>query len=280
MNTSGDSTNIEQLKEVKTLCYKKAKGSLLSNLFLSIVVSKNYTSFTASLKKFDKLLQIDAPASIIRNLHTQHTLIKPDLTSSILFGKNIYERMLYYNHKLNHRDGKPLFKYTKKEKLSDVDIQGFDWKKAKAIEFKSDEDNGGFKRIPIQDGKISDADLQNILKKDQDAEIIYTEQDVTVEDLIREGVIKEENKTFSLPPDFVYTDEGFVKRSDHNWTTLKPTNHTTTPPQYHQLELVVYSRGDMPGIFSDQGHASIKLTTPNGEVYDVGLNLDRWQKWR
>jgi hypothetical protein len=274
---------IEKIKELAKLGIDKAQGNALSNFFMTILF-KDYKSFTSLLKELNKLLKIDAPAAIIATINNQ--LHKPqfkssNLASSILFSQHIYEKMLYYGHRLTEKEGQPLFRYTKREPFFVLSLEDFDIKvkeifdnKELVIEFKSNSDQGGFERIKINDEKLTEAELKLILQSHNDVEIIYPTQQLTLSELFANDILIKNDNDYSLSDRFLYLDEGFVSRSQSEWYKLKPTNHITNPPKEHKLEVVVYSEQDMPGIFLDQGHASVKLTTPNGEVYEVGFYPD------
>jgi hypothetical protein len=278
----------KKIKELTKIGLDKAKGGRFSNFFISIFY-KDYAVFTLLLKNLNKLLNIDTPFAILSHINIQ-TFDKQSASLSpaysILFIGRIYEKMLYYNHNLNEKDGEPLFRYTKREPFYSFSFEDFFsdensslnrkdkfkerlTNKELSIEFKVDNEHGRFIRKKISE--ISENELDEILRQDPNCEIVYPTKELTIEELYKEGVIKEQNGIYYISTNFSYLDEGFVSQSSTEWTELKPTNHVNPPPDTHQLEIVIYSKNELPGIFSKQGHASIKLTTPNGEVYDVGF---------
>jgi hypothetical protein len=292
LETSKNSTipfkDAKKIKALTKIGLDKARGGRFSNFFISIFY-KDYAVFTLLLKNLNKLLNIDAPFSILSHIkiqafNKQSASLSP--AYSILFTSRIYEKMLYYNHNLNEKDGEPLFRYTKKEPFYSFSSEDFFsaedssltreskfkerfTNKELSIEFKVDNNQGRFIRKKMSE--ISENELDDILRKDPNCEIVYPTKELTAEELFEEGVIKQQNDIYYISNNFTYLDEGFVSQSSTNWTELKPTNHINPPPDTHQLEIVVYSKHELPGIFSKQGHASIKLTTPSGEVYDVGF---------
>jgi hypothetical protein len=285
-NTATDPSITPQIQELTKRAINKARGGMLSNFFLSIV-SSDYKLFTDLLKNLDKLLSIKAPAAIIASINSEanNRTSQPLLPhSKLLFSEHIYEKMVYYGHRLEDKDGVPVFKFTKRVPLHrtyelgyhEIHEESFKKKvssffslKDLVIEFEGDGSNGRFERIEIKNLGSED-ELFEILTNHPESQIIYPTKNLTVDELQSEGIL---DVNYCVSDDFEYLDEGFVPRSSLNWTTLRPINHIQDPPEQHQLEIVVYSRQDMPGIFSDQGHASIKLTTPSGEVYEVGLSL-------
>lgn len=55
------------------------------------------------------------------------------------------------------------------------------------------------------------------------------------------------------------------------WKNLKPYQHVS-PQENFTVDIIVHSPSDaLPGVFEYKAHASIKITTPNGEVYSIGF---------
>lgn len=269
----------EEIKKIRQLTNKgieKAKGGAISNIFINLFYN-NFGRFKSLIYKLDKLVKFEAPFAIIKsikNASSKTILESTNVASQLLFNCHIYEKMLYFDHSLKEKDGAPLFKYTKKTSLkrSEEDQKAVYENKDITLEIKNPSENGLFERIAIKD--LSQEAFDKLIKEHEHIEVIYPTQWLTVEELKDEGVITQGyyKGQIHLSKDYLYLDEGFVKRSQHNWTTLKPTNHTNSPPKDHQLEIIVHCPNqDIPGVLSDQGHASIKITTPGGEIYDVGF---------
>jgi hypothetical protein len=274
-----NNTNKETVEKVKQLTSKalsKAKGNTLSNFFISLF-NDNFKRFEGLVQKINKLIEHDTPAAILKSLkslYDRQPAKSINLATRILFNEHIFEKMQYFNHRLNEQDGKPLFRYTHKIPLTKEkgNNQKIFKNKALTLEIKNQTNQGRFERIKVQD--LSKEEFDALLTKYDDIEVIFPTEELTIEELFQLGIIISDSNS-CLNSDYTYSNEGFVKRSNCDWKSLKPTNYTTNPPKEFQLEVIVHGPNrDLPGVFSNQGHASIKITTPKGEIFDIGFFPD------
>jgi hypothetical protein len=215
--------------------------------------------------------------------HSIHGTSEGDL-SHVLINEHVFERMVKFGHAFdgNHE---PRFRFT------DIDTGLVTFFKALGLQeidgqaqFLCDRKGQGLVlRIPgkFQDGRhqlvsVDDVSLeelkqvitQNDLSKIQ---IIWPTQLLTIQGLIDQEVLERDVETGALivSPNYQYLECGFVKQLSLGWKYLEPHRILETPPATFMMDILVHlPRG---GGMMDQGHASVQLTTPSGEVYSVGF---------
>ena len=151
-----------------------------------------------------------------------------------------------------------------KEKEYVIEIKGF---------FK----NGLYQRHAIDTINLEEF-KKLILKNDgsfnkENIQLIHPSKDLTLEELEEIGVLEidDESLDYEISNDYQYLENGFEFYPEDEWEFLRPMSSTSNPPKNYNLDIIVHSKPGLPGILGDQGHASVKITTPGGEIYSIGL---------
>lgn len=252
----------------------------------------------AFMKKSDqKLLE-----AIIKALQTELKQIKKLLQAQLLplsegssllellFEDHIIERVLFFNHKIAFHKGVPCFLYTEQRPLRDElpednlrDIKDFyETYKGEGLTLRlfSSED------AEYQTYKLDDLSLvefkklihpQKGLFRIDDITLLMPSKQLSVKELEEEGaLVLNEKGQYNISSDFQYTSLGFTNQKAQGWKKLLPFRTSDTPPKKGEflVEITTHvnkKEGLSPGVFTNQGHVSVKLTSETGNEYAVGF---------
>jgi hypothetical protein len=281
-----------ELKKLRVEIIKKSSGNFISNFFLKTFYQlPDCQVLLQELEEnTDKLSELGLESGlnlsqILINLGKSKNAKKLE---SLLIKNHLYEHMKYFKHPLSFNEkGEMTFKFTKKEFLKDAVSASFiHWERLHRkwstqdvkLEERGNFENGCYKthlvknmtceelkELLIQDGKVN----ENI-------QIVYPTKYLTLQELEKADVVQINNQDkVQINSPVRYVDEGFVEIPE-NWQFLTPTTHIANPPKDFTVEVVVHQKGTLPSA-SIMAHASIKLTTPNGEVYSLGFHpTENW----
>jgi hypothetical protein len=130
----------------------------------------------------------------------------------------------------------------------------------------------------FEDDFFEDEDLMRMCLNDDGKvrntlpSLVFPSQDFTIEQLKKQNLI---NGDGSLCRDVEYLGSGFVHRSSKMWKTLEPimTLPEKQRPKDYVLEAVTSFKGKK--ITNISGHSYLRIVTPEGELYTVGLSTDK-----
>lgn len=290
---------IQQFKDLKDKLISKAEGGCISNLFLKIFgqskkleeIRDRAFSIQFEIKKIDKLLRAKVTP---KHLPVFLNSVDAKVLNKLVFEDHIYERMAYFGHAFSFNENdEAVFKFSEKstldveileDSIEEIDDPETYWnelydefvEKGLKLEVKGEYAGGQYATHPVSSLTIEKfKDL--ITNKDgsfnKSIQVIYPPVELTVQELEEHGILEldEETGEYSIIADYQYLEGGFTDYPYEEWQHLRPHAHTTTPPKDFTMDIIVHSQIGLPGIFTDQGHASVKITTPNGEIYSLGL---------
>ena len=290
---------IQQLKELKDKLICKAEGGRISNLFLKIFgkskkleeICDRSLLIHLEIKKIDKLLRAKVTPE---RLPVFSNGANAKILNKLVFEDHLYERMVYFGDSFSfNKNGDALFKFSERSSIDDEipedSIEEIDdpeeyWNalyqefvdKELKLEVKG-EFAGGLYATHLVSG-ISIAEFKNVIINEDGSfnktiQVIYPPKELTIQELEDQGILDKDEETgeYFVIADYQYLEGGFTDYPYEEWQHLRPHAHTITPPKNFSMDIIVHSQIGLPGIFTDQGHASVKITTPNGEIYSLGL---------
>lgn len=284
--------HLEKFKNLRIKFLDKAKGGLISNIFLKIFNFKKYDllkqetdSFEKETKPINKLLKENVdPKFLDAYLNKDKNLLDVVLFNYL----HVYEKMSHFGHQLKlNSNQEPVFNVSKKVSLNtghnSLDkIE--DWNKIKdqliqknvKLQCKGEFSQGRYQSYDLT--QMSSEELKNLLVVNEEGKwkwnqniSLFSIKEMTIPELKDQGIIKtySDNKEY-INSDYTYGENGFEKKS-LEWKDFKPYHHTLNPPKDYTVDIIVHSKPGLPGVFDRQTHASVKITTPNGEIYSIGF---------
>lgn len=222
-----------------------------------------------------------------RSLGMDPELVKSSKLEFLLFKEYMFERMKYYQLPPIEQNGQLTFAYQNTYSLEeqvqssgeslketfercqeDGDTFLIRQKTTKGCHLKIPAKNLTFKVFleycyqPIPGGK-----LLNLLN----VKIMESTEFLSTEELVKNKMFffNKEKDRFEIDNNVDFLDGGFQSVQDINDTHfLEPFSHLPSNGKFY-LDVIVHSNKE-PGIFWNQGHASIRLTSSNGLVYSAG----------
>ncbi|WP_068468606.1 hypothetical protein [Candidatus Protochlamydia phocaeensis] len=288
---------VQHLKALQGRVLKQAQGGKISNFFLTLFgqsklledLSARTHSITSKAKKIDKLIKAKVGTDKL-GVFLNGWMAKK--LQKLVFEDHIYERMAHFGHLFTFNEKKEItFKFSNRLPLgqalpshpTDAAADSY-WNKLYekfieervALEIRGEFDKGLYQTI--SPSEITVEQLKAIIIQEdgsfnKNVHVIYPVQELTVKELEDKGILNKDEKTgeYFINSEYQYLENGFTPYSEDKWEHLRPYAHTSTPPKDFTIDVVVHSRKGLPGIFAHQGHASIKMTTPQGEIFSVGF---------
>lgn len=292
-------SQIQRLNELKGKLIQQSKGGAISNFFLNLfgkgkqLLELNDRSLLIDheFKKINKLIKNKAST-----IHLPQFLKTENAKNleNLLFDDHIYERMAHFGHTFSfNAEGKVVFKFSDRapldvevpeDTIEDIEDPETYWDelydefadKDITLEIRGEFNDGRYMNVPISE--INPEQLKQLLIQEDGSfnksiQIIYPPKELTFEELEEQGILEcdEETNEYFIASEYQYLENGFVSLPDEEWEHLRPYAYTSTPPKEFTIDIIVHSKPGLPGVFMDQGHASVKITTPKGEIYSVGF---------
>ena len=222
--------------------------------------------------------------------------------SDLLIENHLFERMHKFGHKFKFsHDGTPLFRFQRidflrEEIVDDNDLEDditdfIDEMRGQGVILreKGEFEDGRFHDHSID--KLSNDKILELLVREGASNVdsfyvVHPIEFLSRDQLVDEEIINlcpieekgedryekgRENSTYFLTDDYQYLENGFVRQAPEIWRVMKPYKHVENPTGQFVLDIFADGSPNGLGIFTGQGHASIELTTPNGEVSSCGL---------
>ncbi|MFT5319070.1 MAG: hypothetical protein ACI8RA_002340 [Chlamydiales bacterium] len=109
--------------------------------------------------------------------------------------------------------------------------------------------------------------------RDSDVHIEFPQEHLSIQDLKKRNILSSDGSISGN--NIQYLGNGFVEHSIFRWKNLVPTR--VLPPEQrpskHTLDVISSFKGKTLGNIT--GHSYIKITTPEGEVYTLGLSTTK-----
>ncbi|MBA3603223.1 MAG: hypothetical protein H0W50_06205 [Parachlamydiaceae bacterium] len=277
-----------------------SKGGWLSNFCLKMISKANnvkelnYRSSLLKLdmKKIQKLLTADVPANKIPIFLGGKDLAKN--LNKLIFDDHLYERMKAFNHNITFNDsGEITFKFSERTSIDDeipedtldeIDSPDDYWcelyqdllNKELSLCIKGEFEDGCYHIYALSE--INHEQLKEMIVKEdgtfnKSIQLIHPRKELTLDELEECGILGKDEETgeYFIDCEYQYLENGFTSYFYEDWKFLKPFAYASIPPKDFTIDIIVHSSPGLPGVFSDQGHASVKITTPRGEIYSIGL---------
>lgn len=271
--------------ELRLKIIKKLDCGFICNLFNRIFLKDkiDVNLLLNQEKKISKLEKVGInPRDFLNIIGETENAKKLD---NLLFGdSHLLEKIRYFHHVPTFNDkGEMTFRvsqdYALKEVISNVPKKikwkklYQDWvKKGVFLDVKGDFKEGCYRSFAVENLTIKQF-KELIIENgslNEKIKVNYPPKYLTVEELINENLIDEDGDLVDL--DIHYTADGF-KKIPSDWNFLSPFDHTSQPPKDFTLDILIHTKGKDPVIVKDgnYGHASLMMTTPNGEIYSFGF---------
>lgn len=204
---------------------------------------------------------------------------------SLLCDEHIFERMKKFGHHFAPGQ-EPQFRWKKIDNLQDIfnpvpfntvtlenQINFFEGIKGDGLEIRirGRFEDGLYKSVPL-DGLSKDQIKEIVINNDsKNIDLVKPTKLLNINELLDLGIIQRDDQTNALfvTEGFQYLGNGFEYRPDSGWQHMEPIGKEKNPSKEFKLEVLIHrpKNGDMGA----QGHASLRLSTPSGEVYSVGF---------
>lgn len=211
----------------------------------------------------------------------QSQTVENDLLA-LLIDEHLYERMKKFGH--HFEPGKePRFRMKRVDNfqdlckqfpnLADKKIQFFEDQKGDGLEIRirGHFEDGRYKNISLD--SLSKEQLQEILSKNEagNIDLVHPTKLMNIDELLKEGIFKRDDKTNALyiTEGYQYLANGFEFRHHSAWTNLEPIGCLKQPPKEFRMDVLIHKPKN--GGLGAQGHASLRISTPSGEIYSVGF---------
>lgn len=260
---------------LKLLCPEKYDEFMLRNTFA--IERVKYINKLASVGS--SKVNVDAEVGQPLNRTVENDLI------SILCDEHVYERMKKFGHRFEEGH-EPIFKMKKVDNFQalekhfpqlcgslDDKVQFLKERDGLGLEIriKGNFEDGRYKNVPLNG--LSADQIRDLISShnSKDIEIVNTRNLLTIDELIAEGVIFRDVDTnyLHIVEGYQYLEDGFEYRPDSDWEHMEPIGRVKNPPKEFKLDVLIHR--PRSGGAEAQGHASLRITTPSGELYSVGF---------
>jgi hypothetical protein len=289
--------NLSSVLTKKEVCIRNARGNCFSRFIL-----KKFFSAKIKLRN----AKIAVAKNEIKELTKFHSIGLKNTSLSgkkflkdLLIENHLFERMHKFGHKFQFsHDGTPVFQFQRMDSLREEIVDDDDLKDDIAdfsdeirgegviLREKGEFEDGRFHDHNID--QLSNDEILKLLVREGESnvdsfDVVYPIAFLNKEQLVDEGIVIEEetedlskedaenSTSYLLSDDYQYLENGFVRQPPEIWRVMRPYKHVENPKGQFVLDIFADGSVNGLGVFSGQGHASIELTTPNGEVSSCGL---------
>lgn len=288
----------QDIKDINSAVKKYKIASEISSItgfFLKILSTDRYNDFIQrNQHALDRIKYINKLAGVHSSrINVSDEVGKPigqtlenDLLS-LLCDEHIFERMKKFGHHFAAGQ-EPKFRMKRIDNFQDLcnqfplfsvpgnKLQFFEDQKGDGLEIRI--------RGRFEDGLYKSYSLDNLTKEQiqdiisnydpSDIAIVHPTKLMNVDELLKCGVLQRDvnTKALFITEGFQYLGNGFEYRPDSGWQHLEPIGLLKRPPNEFRLEVLVHKPKN--GGVKAQGHASLRITTPSGEVFSVGFFPD------